>query len=599
MFKRGSSESAPPAKGGPGSQAEEKKDPVPRHIPLNSVTLNFVQRGWTEIAPGNLYYLAVCSTPKLIFDDANKNLFNKFKSLYYTMEIHNPEVEISNLIFLQDDLRVQNNTPTDATAFTQVNYLQKTCPKGKKQYFCLGTGKDVTEFNKLTYKLEVDKPHVPFVQVKGFDNFQDLMILPAKANLQAGFKPGGAVNANPNTGEIQDIYVAPNTSTNAFAGVSGNLAPGNMTDLFYKQANVITRMANQDSIHFYKYGDVIKETINTNLEGVHLANVEENNFLTDTYVVMPNPAKPTQKLNYLTEWAYPSRNRPFLSRDDYYSGNLNAIMKGKKFKPLSHCFFSMPPIRKPGGELLGQRCSVFVEQQMQVTFNFSTGVFGSNEDDALQQEQDDQVVIRRNFYPIPNVDAPPQPSDENSVFCKKGTAQCKSFSQIKKQKMKAQKCYDNTFDGLIEFLDDILIHKEFGDLITFSSTRPGPCPTDVQVASYVRPSSFKSGGLPKIWETWIEGKNYTWLCFKVPSPELRPDPNQPGVQNWVYWVNSKNEPLVYQQYSEGTTPPMYMHLHKEKFLEYFWARGKTFCNVTDKEEVSAADFKKDAYVFFT
>lgn len=594
MFKRGSEGSAPPAKGGPGSQAEEKSDPIPRHIPTNSVTLNFVQRGWTEIAPGEMYYLPMCQTPKYMFDDANINLFNKFKDLWYTMEIHNPMVKLSNLIMLQDDLRVQNNTPTDATAFTQVNYLCEMCPKGKKQYYKLKTTTDgsITGGTNLKYKLQTDKPTNPFVKLQGFSAFDNTLILPAKANVRAGFTPGAAVTVNANTGTVTDVYIAPNTSTTAFQIASGNLNPSDDTKTFYKEAEVITRMSNEDSICFHKYGDTIEIPITTNLEGLHLANIPENNFLADVNITMPNPASPKQTLQYGTEFCWPSRNRPFLSRGSYYDQSLNPILNGKKFKELEHHFFAMPPIKKPGGELLGQRCSMFCEQSMSVTFHFTQGTFGLDADDMLMTHQDSQIQLRRNIYPTPIVSSNPDPANEQSVFCKKGNAMCR------KQDAENLKCYDNSFPALVEFIDDVTRDnpEHWQEMFTFSSKRPGPCPTDVQIPTFIKPSTTQSAVFQKRWETWIEGKNYNWLCFRVEKPERRSGA-RPGQGKWVYWVNSDNTPIVWQG-DDLDEPPTYVHLHKEKFLELFFAKGKTFCDNED-QPIANADINKDCLVFFT
>lgn len=590
MFKRGSDGGAPAGKGGPGTQAEEKTDPIPRHIPSNSVTLNFVQRGWTNIAPGKLYYLVGCQTPKYLFDDTNINLFNKFKPLYYTMQLHPHKVRISNLIMLQDDLRVQSNTPTDATAFTQVNYLMQYCPKGMKQYFKLGTGKDATEFKNLTYNLTDAVPKSPFIEMKNYSSFDQVNIVPAKANLYAGFVPGASLT--PDKGIIQDVYVAPNTQSLPFQKVSGNMSPKDDDTTFYKNGNVITRAVNQDKISFYKYGDTIEHTFHSNLEGIHLANTQENRFLEDQIIEVPNPADPKQTLMYATEFVYPSRNRPFFCRSDYYSNNLNAIMQGKKFKPLDHCFYSMPPLTKPDGALLGQRCAIFCEQEMQITFNFTQGTFGTNEDDALQSHQDDAVIVRRNIYPNPQV----KTQAEQNVFCKKDQAQCKKL-----RPRAGTKCYENTFEGFIKFLDDIVVRDEFNRLFEFTNKLKTGKDVLSSLWSNVKnqddlpsPRTLRDKVFQKFWEILIAHDELEWLGFKL-IPEEQPG-FLPGTQNNVYWKNSKNEPLVWQGTDVAKTS--YIYLSKSKFLNYFTSNSTTYCKISSADKQNA-DYVKDSFIFFT
>nr|QTE03836.1 MAG: VP4 [Periparus ater densovirus] len=594
MFKRGSEGGAPAGKGGPGTQAEEKTDPIPRHIPLNSVTLNFVQRGWTNVAPGRLYYAVGGQTPKYLFDDTNINLFNKFKPLYYTMQLHPHKLKISNLIMLQDDLRVQSNTPTDATAFTQVNYLMQYCPKGMKQYFKLGVGKDATEFKNLTYKLTDATPKSPFIEIKNYQSFDTVNIVPAKANLHAGFIPGS--NLSLNNGVVQDVYAAPNTQALPFQKVSGNMAPKDDETTFYKNGNVITRAVNQDKISFYKYGDTIEHTFHNNLEGVHLANTLENRFLEDQIIEIPNPADPKQTLMYATEFAYPSRNRPFFCRSDYYSNNLNAVMQGKKFKPLTHYFYSMPPLTKPDGALLGQRCAIFCEQEMQVTFHFTQGTFGTNDDDELQSHQDDAVIVRRNFYPTPQVKTENAP--ERSVFCKKDTSQCK----VPAPSAAGKKCYKNNFDGFAEFLDDIVITDEFNRLFTFTNSRKsGPNVLPTHWTNKRNPTLLPTPNMIKnntsfqgIWEALINYDELEWFGF-VLVPEKQPG-FIPGTENNVYWKNSRNEPLVWQGTDVAETT--YIYLNKAKFINYFLSNSTTYCKNSSADKQNA-DYVKDSFIFFT
>lgn len=76
MFKRKADSSdnsdQPPAK-------QAAQELIPRHLPLQHIELNFVQRTWQEFAPGELYYVPTCQTIKYMFDEAMHKQLAKFK----------------------------------------------------------------------------------------------------------------------------------------------------------------------------------------------------------------------------------------------------------------------------------------------------------------------------------------------------------------------------------------------------------------------------------------------------------------------------------------------------------------------------------------
>lgn len=467
MLKRkseGGGDESPAKKTQTGIASEAKTDPIPRHLPLQSITLNFSQLTWEEVAPGQLYYLPICQNPKYMFDAAMTKQFLKFKELWGTMEIHTPSIRLSNLTMLQDDLRVQNNTPTDATAFTQVLYLIKYCPKGLKQFFKLGNLEkdDMTQVKDLTYTLAPPKQETSdptqLITLTGYNDFEKLTIQGAKANLRAGFTPRASPNFDKdNNYRLQDAYIAPDTISTLFQEFSGNMAPaeGNFIEPSYS----LTMARNLDEKKFFKYGEDIEFDINTNLEGVHLMNELSNNFLEEQLVeVLVDNVTYT----YEGEFCWPSRNRPFLSRKNYLDPSTDPIIHGKDFKPLTHCFFSMPPIKKPNKALLGQRCSFILEQKMSITLHMTQGTFFPDEsDDALQMNQDNAVIIRRNVYPQPDVK-----TDTPSVFCagksgcdtaKRASSKYRSYRKGLKQQADL-KCYPDTFAGLSQFFVE---HPEF------------------------------------------------------------------------------------------------------------------------------------------
>nr|QKN89075.1 MAG: hypothetical protein [Parvoviridae sp.] len=475
-------EGAPAAK-------EQKIMPIPRNLHENTITLNFVKRGWEEIAPGNLYYLPLCQTPKYMFDQAMVNQFRKFNDMWETMEIINPQCKVTNLIMLQDDLRVQNSTPTDATAFTQVVYLVKYCPKGLKQYFKLAhvpDTKNMTTTKTLTYKLYPDaiekNKYTQLTKIVGFESFDNLGILPAKANAEAGFVPNKQQpSVIPGGNTIADPYIAPN-AVDPLNALSGNLNTADTNVNYQSPGNVITLAQNQDKIEFYKYGDHFEIPITTNLEGAHLVNRKVNDFLEETQLNITISGK---EYALATEWAYPSRNRPYLCRQNYFDKNTDPITAGKKFKNLEHCFICMPPIRKPGGELLGQRCSLFMEQSVTIRFHCSQAIFDNAEtnDNELQVHQDNQVVIRRNFYPTPvlisggGTGGPICPGDSQcQTYSDTKTSKKKYLEKLEKERNKVHKfadkpCVEDSWDKITSMID-ILTDGELKSIMRFSIEYP-------------------------------------------------------------------------------------------------------------------------------
>nr|WAX26044.1 MAG: major capsid protein [Army ant associated bidensovirus 2] len=609
MFKRhaeGTNSESPAKKGAPSTAAGEKQEPIPRNIRPQSIQLNFVCKTWEEIAPGNLYYLPLCQNPKYMFDQASTNQFNKFREMWHTMEIHTPKVRLSNLIMLQDDLRVQNNTPTDATAFTQVVYLMKYCPKGQKQYFKLidcPNANDMTETKSLTYDLA---PQIPagettkaqLVQIKGFKDFESLGILGAKANYTAGFVPYSAVKIDDGH-VLQDPYVAPNTTSVQFQHISGNMYPADNNANFIAPTYCMTYARNQDSLSFHKYGDSMELPINTNIEGMQLMNTPGNNFLADQKVVIEDASKKTY--TYETEFAWPSRNRPFLSRGNYFDTNTDPITSGKTEGTLNHYFFCMPPIRKPNGSLLGQRCSLYMEQEISVTFHANQATFFPDEaDDAMQVNQDNQIILRRNIYPTPTIT-----DTGRSFFCKpKEESECQLYAPQPWIK-RAPPCFTDSSRGMA---DSIIYYKqqlELAPFITMSQSNPLP------------PGAYDfSGGTPatKFFRLeWLSDPTYAGREYDaLPFWEAARDNN--GMFS-IWWGSKKpishNKKFTYIAalneggnlsviYENATDTNNVLTIDVNKWLERFKAVTKQTCKAQFKTpDVKRAEAgSREALVFF-
>lgn len=402
-----------------GIASESSTQPIPRHLPEKSVTLHFKRTTWEEFAPGKLYYLPTCVNPKYMFNENMREQFNKFKGLWETMTISAPHTRVSNLIFLQDDLRVQSNTPTDATAFTQVCYLVHFAPAAQTEYFQFGNlaQREGTKYTPLQYTLQPEEDkQFTLIGEREYESFDKLLTIPARINKYAGWNPS-------DTGAPKSpySYTKPYISPRELDGiVSCNLQVENSDAYFLHSNKVLAYAQDQDYIKFFKYGDTIDLGITTNLEGTKLYKDRANDFLNESVVV--NVETGTDKVTYDTEFMYPGNNRPVLCRCYNFDPQFSCINHNKDFKPLKHHFFTMPPIKKPNGALLGQRCSVLVESTMTVTFNFHESTFEGleSDQDINIMAQNDAVMIRRGIYGTVESGGKPPPTITGGILCPYG-----------------------------------------------------------------------------------------------------------------------------------------------------------------------------------
>lgn len=442
MLKRKAPDDQEGGSGKKGCPSDDTKTQlIPRSLPPSSITIHFKLTTWEEFAPGRLYYLPTCVTPKWIVN-GNNNLqlqLAQYLPLAQSFEIHTPEVKLSNLIFLQDDLRVQSNTPTDATAFTQVCYLMHFCPTTPTEYFKLGNlvngrNSDVTD---LEYELQPNY-NSAFTQVGeiNYTDFTNTLLIPAYINRTAGWNTDGNRGQNPNP-PYNDFppYISPMTTPKSFGETidfhrycSHNLQ-ANASSHFLKPNKTIGFIKDMDKTTIYKYGDTIHLPIETNLEGQTLARSPNNYFWTDqtfTYVGGGNTVV------YQKEFYYPGNNRPFLCRCTQYDPYVGCILHNKSFKKLKHHFITMPPIRKPNGALLGQRCSAICEQTFAITINFDTShwnssdepekinVYTSNSDDVQMKSQIHKTIVRNAIYGNVKEGGKPPPPYDGGPLCPYG-----------------------------------------------------------------------------------------------------------------------------------------------------------------------------------
>lgn len=393
---------------------DKKKDPIPRHLPLKSVTIELSSNlTWEEIGPGQLCYLPTSVNPFYTLTKNDLNKWNKFKSLWETMEIHTPQVEIANLIMLQDDLRVQSNTPTDATAFTQVCYLMQYSPVGQTEYFAF----ENINSKPLTYELDyIGDKDTQLIKIGEIDyeNFETLRIRQARINSSAGWLPDQETLPNKQLGyRIEQPYLPPYLVPNYACNL--NIPHNNL--YYLNQENTPGYARNNGHISYHKYGDVIQVPITTNLEGVKLYADSFNDWTAHANMVR-NSGDDT--IIYTSEWMYPGNNRPFRCRCTNFHTNY-CIEHNKGFKPLQHHFFSMPPIKKPNGALLGQRCAFTLQTKLHVTFHFHESTYEGweTEGDCDMLSQNHAVSLRRGIYGDVHIGNPP-PIFDGGPLCPYG-----------------------------------------------------------------------------------------------------------------------------------------------------------------------------------
>lgn len=410
-----------------GAQAETVNNPIPRLFRQNSITIHITQRTFEEISPGELKYCPTDQYWAAMFDKFHYNQFKQYFDQCVTYELSSPpKVRISNLLMLQDDQTTMSGTPKDNSVFTQACYMMTYHPKGMRQWFKLGQSSDcMTSQKYLKYKpMQYNECNMISQMIKigenDYTDFEKLVINPAQTNLYAGWgeedvtvnktNPIGT-NCNVNTQAtgshlikdipksdldpryVENVYISPRGQLRNFScSVSGcepHIPMGKHT----------TYCRNLDKISLHKYGDVIEWTTTTNLEGVKLLKHKHNNPFWGVTNIKKAPNK-TDELAIKWAFCYPSENRPFYCRKDNFdiTGTIEA---NRNFKPLSHHFFTMPPIKKGDGSLIKQRCSFTMEQSCVVTFHFPETIAEENYEHTLSQR--DAVILRPAIIKIEGV----------------------------------------------------------------------------------------------------------------------------------------------------------------------------------------------------
>lgn len=571
-------------KGMPGN-TDDKTDPIPRPLHLQTITLHFTQRSWEEIGPGELKYLPLCQTPYYMFDNAMKQQYLKFHNLWNTMEIHQPKVRFSNLIMLQDDLINQGGTPLETTAFTQACYMLKYCPTRQREYFQLGTMVDCEKgtYNLLTYdmsKKEVCSKDYSFLTtLTNYEDFEKLAILPARPNLRA--YPKDYIDFDDKTKSIIGPYIRPEAFTQSdsidagtgLRNFAANLQTDEKTLPRYDPLKQVTWCRNLDKIDLHKYGDVFDFDIVTNLNGVKLLRHFNNDLLSRITDVTWDDEQKT-KSTYYTEFCWPGENRPYYSRRDGLEW-VSSLINIKDFKPLNHYFLTMPPIRKANGALLKQRCSFMMEQSFSITFHIPESVWGTESNNDYILDQSDGVVIRKNVYGTQKGAQPP-PQDESAI-CKPGsTIECDDINFCP---------YDNSFSSLI----DLFVYDN-SSMWTLAVTKPTGAVYSHKVDKIVNNQHIMTDDFKNTWKAFIAnaGASATFYFEATSSRTIDVYLNDRYGEVWSY---------------SGTGDQKYLVLRRDYYAERLAALGITCIvapNPTDKKYADNATtpVNRVANVFF-
>lgn len=558
--------------------SEKKVAPIPRLFRTQQITLNFTNRTWEEIAPGELYYLPTCQNPKYMFDAAMTKQYERFYNIASTFEIHEVKSRMSNLIMLQDDLRVQSSTPTDATAFTQVCYMLQYTPNRINQYFNLQslTDEETMSGNTLTYELKPKNITTQLTKIKGFSDFENLIIQPARIGLTAGYTPKSRVTQINNS--ISNVYIPPDSPDSVFTSYSGNMQPLLQDNSFIKNSDHTTLSRNLDKVSVHKYGDTIDINHVTNLEGVTLTKAIQNNFMVDyplEFIIGDN------RLKYLDEWCYPGPQRPYFTRATNYENSIAQTQHIKSMGNLKHHFFCMPPIKKPNGALLGQRCSMMLEQHMSVTLHFTESVFEPEEADEMLGQKDG-VILRRNIYgKLQEV------KTERGPFCGKKEVTCASSPSTE---LNLPPCpTTDTWDNWDTWMGELTI-DEFKSVFTVDNRLP---PTNEMLGPF-KMDIFTEAGIQannSVKEAYLsaleEGAEKNILVLSL-TPK-----NTSASSYIVATFNAKN--FVYElfDYEPGTT--IYGKLDMNKLMELYGKAGLT-CKLTENADFVSTG--KDTSMFF-
>lgn len=391
--KRSAKEGGGGAGGGAG--APPLNAPVPRHIGLWSHTIQLNCVSWEEIG-NTLKWLPLHMFPQNFMranGNQNYHLFERWLRSCNGYTLHKPKAHMSNFQFLQDAISVTSGVPETTTAPTQAAYIICFSPKNQNgEMFQIGVAgasaalgwHGINGLGSVAY----DSNHL--VDLTETSTGSDTDFEKLAYNVTITGKSG-----------ILDQYSVANLSTpngdylgNIYHGV--DIQDGGTTKgSFYRNA-----AKNASHIKMLKHGDEFSWDIENNCENCILKNLgnigavaastsfgtialisgsslpqgpDINKFATNNpaFDVDFSDGSISTSKHERDVFIWPTKeNPPYSRKNGEASIGLLNHWKDTKGGHLNHKFFIMAPMKLPDGTLVKQRCSVMLEQKMDVTFWF-------------------------------------------------------------------------------------------------------------------------------------------------------------------------------------------------------------------------------------
>lgn len=395
----------------PGGVNQQDTDisPIPRPIRRRSLTFPFIQRSWEEIGTDSLYYVPLCMYPGAMMDIQMNSLWNQFIDITKSFRIEGCKFRLSNWIVVNDELQTTGGAIAEESSIVQRSKIIHFTPKMAHTTAFQFSGITPTS----SYMVKDTTPDQSFLwNVGEYDgdngSFEDLALLEL-ANATNVFRGdniwNGPYRLNSNlssnaVGNASVLSYMKNTSDTVnhwpadAIGVESGV--GNYT------APNISQAKNLINYEIISGNDICEYDVVTNLKGMPIdpqryllqsSDIKTGVTAFDTISMMYNnegetsgvaridgifnvplikcwlAATPTTIVDagcLVRKW--PSIFDPLIMRDKI--GSNGVALQQLKNKPLEHHFFTMIPIKKSNGDLMKQRASVQMEQEMYITFDF-------------------------------------------------------------------------------------------------------------------------------------------------------------------------------------------------------------------------------------
>lgn len=404
--KRSAKEGGGGAGGGAG--APPLNAPVPRHIGLWSHTIQLNCVSWEEIG-NTLKWLPLHMFPQNFMranGNQNYHLFERWLRSCNGYTLHKPKAHMSNFQFLQDAISVTSGVPETTTAPTQAAYIICFSPKNQNgEMFQIGIAGATSALGwhgtnglgSVAYDSNhlVDLTETSTGSDTDFEKLAYNVTITGKSGILDQYAMAGV--SGPDGGYSNGVR---------FSGIT--IADGGTTKAsFFRNA-----AKNASHIKMLKHGDEFSWDIENNCDSCILKNLgnvgtQSTSVSTITNLTLsslPNGTNinvyatnnPAFDANFTADIVEPlherdvfiwptKENPPYSRKNGEASIGLLNHWKDTKGGHLNHKFFIMAPMKLPDGSLVKQRCSVMLEQKMDVTFWFRDDISDiSNADPETQ-----------------------------------------------------------------------------------------------------------------------------------------------------------------------------------------------------------------------